>query len=147
MRIIMQFSETAGFKNGVAKPVLLKILCSLSFVSSGLSALFFLICMLFSGSVLQFFNEYALGESSAPFSIYIISVFIFFILFTMSLLGVFFMFGQKKKGFGLYLIPNSILMVLNIVIIYITFSPLWIAYLIASIAFIILYASLVKQMK
>lgn len=143
----MQFSETTGFKNEVVKPVLLRVLCTLSIVSSGLSALFFLICMLFSGNVLHFFNEYALGDSSVPFNIFIISAFTFFILFAISLLGVFFMFRQKKKGFSLYLIPNSILMVLNIVIIYVTFSPLWITYLIASIAFIILYASLVKQME
>lgn len=143
----MQFGETTGFKSEAAKPVLLRVLCSLSIISSGLSALFFLICMLFSGNVLHFFNEYALGDSAVPFNIFIISTFIIFILFVISLIGVFFMFRQKKKGFGLYLIPNSIFMVLNIVIIYVTFSPLWVAYLIASIAFIIIYASLVKQME
>ncbi len=143
----MQSSEAIGFKSETAKPILLRVLCVLSFLSSGLSALFFLICITFSGKVLHFFNEYALGDSSVPFNIFIISTFILFILFTISLLGVFFMFRLKKKGFSLYLIPNSILMILNIVIIYVTFSPLWIAYLIASIAFIILYASLVKQME
>jgi len=143
----MHYSETTGLKSEVTKPILLRILCVLSFISGGLSALFFLICLLFSGKVLHFFNEYALNDSSIPFNIFIISVVIFFLLFAISLLGAFFMFKQKRKGFSFYLIPNSVLMVMNIVIIYITFSPLWIAYLIASIAFIILYASLVKQME
>jgi len=143
----MHFSDTIKIKSESAKPILLRVLCVLSFISGGLSALFFLICMLFSGKVLQFFNEYALNDSSVPFNIFIISAVIFYILFAISLLGAFFMFKQKRKGFSFYLIPNSILMVLNIVIIYITFSPLWIAYLIVSIAFIILYASMVKQME
>jgi len=143
----MQLSETTGFKRDAAKPALLRVLCTLSLVSSGLSALAFLVCMLFSGSVLHFFNEYALSDSSMPFNLFIISTVIFFLLYALSLLGAFYMFKQKRKGFSIYLIPNSILMVLNIVIIYITFSPLWIVYLIASIAFIILYASQVKQME
>ena len=143
----MQKTEPVNIKNKSAKPLLLKILCICSFISGVLSALFILFCVLFSGKVFTFFNEYALNDGTLPLNIFIISSVVFFMLFAISVLGTFYLFKQKKKGFYFYLLPNCIFMVLNIIVIYIIFSPLWIIYLLVSIAFILLYASHAKQMK
>jgi hypothetical protein len=138
--IIMINTETIQQDRENARPFILKALCISTFISSGLSALFFLGCILLSGKVSEFINEYALNYNSLPLYIYIITSAFLFLLFVFSTAGAFMIFNNHSNGFYFYVIPNSIIMVMNIILVYITLSPFWMIYFLISLLSVILYA-------
>jgi len=122
--------------------IVLKALCLSTFISSGVSALFFLGCILLSGKVSDFISEYALNYNSLPLYIYTIASIILFLLFAFSIAGAFMIFNKRSGGFYFYIVPNSIIMVMNIILVYVTLSPFWIIYFLLSLFSVVLYAFL-----
>ncbi|HOY30842.1 MAG TPA: hypothetical protein PKW80_03085 [Bacteroidales bacterium] len=129
------------------RPVVLKTMCILSFISGGAGVLFFGACVLLSGRISGFFRDQDLNDEAIPINLFITVSVIFFLLFATSVTGAFLMFKKKRSGFYIYLFPNSLIMIVTIIIVYYTLSFLWILYLLAGILFIILYAQQYSQME
>lgn len=130
------------------RPVFLTVLCICTFIWSGAMSLFFLAGMLISGKVAEMISE-NLGGVAAVISGYII-LFMggFFILWFLSLFGAIKMFRMKKSGYIFYIIPNSIMLVMQALIIHYLPMVHWFIYLytVTSVLFILLYAFNLRKM-
>jgi hypothetical protein len=130
------------------RPGLLVALCICTFIWSGIMAIFSLIGIIASGMFADLFREY-LGGAAAVIGGYIaIIMAVSFIFWFLSLFGAIKMFKLKKSGFVFYVIPNCLMLIIQIALIYFMPSAHWIVYLytFVSVLFIVLYAANLKRM-
>ena len=129
------------------RPLLLTALCVFSFISSGAMALISLFGI-FVTSFLQdnIKNTFPALENMND-TFFIVMFLVIFILFALSLWGAILMFGLRKGGFVLYVIPNGLKLVFLIIFYLTTFNSYILAFLIVSIALIVLYSTQVRHMK
>jgi hypothetical protein len=129
------------------RPVLLSILCSLTFLCSGSATLLSLTGIFASGWVLRQVESMIPGVVDYSGTFFIILFLAMFIVWALSLWGAILMFGLRKGGFILYLIPNGLLLVLQVILTISAFNIYFLLSDLLSILFIVLYATQVKHMK
>lgn len=133
-------TENAGAKS--PRPVLLTILCILSFIGSGLSVITFLALLVGASRLMELFSfmpGLATGGAGAMGYLAIALV-----LNLGTLTGAILMWGLKKVGFFIYVAAYVLQFILPLVFDVATFSILG---LIIMAAFIILYGINLKYMK
>lgn len=128
------------------RPGMLTTLCILTFIWSGLWTLLSLIGIFASGWLGSVMDDYIPGMGGMGTGIFIVVFIVMFIIWGLSLLGAIKMFGLKKSGFIMYVIPNGLMALLQIFSIVAAFSPFGLIYLLVSILFIVLYAQNLKFM-
>jgi hypothetical protein len=129
------------------RPALLTILCIFSFFFSGAMTLFSLAGIVFSGVLTSLIRESVPGLEDLSAVYFIVSFLVLLILFGLSLWGAILMFGLRKGGFVLYVIPNGIKLVALVIYMLGAFNYYILALVITSTLMIVLYAGLVKFMK
>jgi hypothetical protein len=130
------------------RPTAVTVLCILTFIWSGLMALVSLIGIFASGWFASLLGDYgggALGDMAG--GILIVIFLISFILWGLSLFGAIKMFGMKKSGYILYMIPNCLMLIGQIIGIFSAFTFGSFLYLLVSILFIVMYGMNLKLMK
>lgn len=127
---------------------LLTILCICTFIWSGIMTLFFLIGIFASGIFSELLEEYISDISFISNSITVVMA-VSFIFWFLSLFGAIKMMQLKKSGFILYVIPNTLMLIPQIALIYFIPSVHWFIYLytFVSVLFIIFYAVSLKRMR
>lgn len=142
-------NEIANSKNETLskRKFLLTFLCVLTFISSGFFVIASLAGIFSSSWIAHAMEEFAPGYGTLGGSLLLILSFVCLIIFGLSLWGAILMFYQRKGGYIMYVIPNGLLLVVNIIAIFSARNPYLIIYLSVSVAFIILYATQVKNMK
>jgi len=126
------------------RPGLLTAFCILSFIWTGLMCLLCLVGIVASGWFASFFESYVPGVGGAIASYLIVFCVIFLIFYALKLWGAIKMFGMKKSGFILYIIPSALLLLLQLI--GINGQPVSLILLVTSIAFIVVYAMNLKHM-
>ena len=141
--------ETApqATENFAKRPALLTLLCILSFIANGLMVIIGLGGIFSSGYIANLMEQYSPGYESFGRELMLITSFSILLIFGLKLWGVILMFLGRKGGYILYLIPVGLLMIVNIVLLFATYSPIAIGYLLISIVFIVLYGNFLKYMK
>jgi hypothetical protein len=129
------------------RPFLLTLLCILSFISNGLMVIVGLAGIFTSGYISGLMEEYSKGYETIGREMLLIISFLVLLVFGLKLWGVILMFFGRKGGYIMYLIPSGLLMILNIVLVFATYNPAFIASLLISIIFIVLYGLFLKNMK
>jgi hypothetical protein len=129
------------------RPTLLTILCVLSFIANGFMVIVGLTGIFLSGYIAGLLEQYAPGYKSFGHELLLTFSFAILLVFALKLWGVILMFFGRKSGYVLYLIPTGLLMILNIVLLFATYSPIITVYLLLSIVFIVLYGIFLKHMK
>ncbi len=137
----------SAIENPTKRTVLLTLLCIMTFISSSIFVLISIVGIFSSHWVSIFLEQYTPGFGDRGGKILLLISFGSLLVFGFSLWGSILMFFRKKIGFILYIIPNGVLMILNILICFVTFNNYSIGYLVLSILFIILYSTQVKTMK
>jgi hypothetical protein len=128
------------------RPSILTTFLILTCIWSGLMTLLSLIGILASGTISGLIDN-AVPGLGALSGTYIIIVFIIsFVLWGMSLFGAIKMFSLKKSGFILYIIPNGLMLIFQLIGIATAFTLGSFFYLIVSILFIYIYAKHLKIM-
>lgn len=135
----------------------------MTFIWSGIWLIIHLIGIFWSGifsavtgQALREANLNFINSSGDLFLIGLIGGLVFFIFRLLSIIGAAKMMRLKKSGFTLYIIPNSLTLLLNIIAFSISASSMfkysfnfaffWIIYIFASLLFIIIYAIKLKHM-
>ena len=134
-------------ENYSRRSVLLTLLCLMTFVSSGIFVVISVVGIFSSHWVSIFLEHYTPGFGGRGGKLLLLISFGSLLVFGFSLWGSILMFFRKKIGFILYIIPNGLLMILNILICFVTYNVYSIGYLALSILFIILYSTQIKTMK
>lgn len=129
------------------RPGMLTTLCILTFIWSGLWTLLSLVGIFASGWLGAYVGGMLGGFGDMGTGIFIVVFVIMLIFWGLSLLGAIKMFGLKKSGFILYVIPNGLMALLQIFSIATAFTTGGLVYLLVSILFIVLYAQNLKFMK
>jgi tryptophan-rich sensory protein len=129
------------------RPALLTVACILTIIWSGLWALLSLIGIFASGWLAGMLESYMSGLGALGGAAFLIVFIILFVLFGLSLWGAIKMLGLKKGGFIMYVIPNGLMLLFQIIGIFSAFSFGSFLYLLVSIGFIVLYAMNLKNMK
>jgi len=132
---------------GHKRPALLTVLCILTFLCSGLATISSLTGIFASGWLLEMLEAFVPGLSNYSSSFLIVFFLILVVIWGLSLWGAILMFGLRKGGFVLYLIPNGLLLIAQAILTISTFNVFFLLFLLISILFIILYATQVKYMK
>ncbi|MQY78518.1 MAG: hypothetical protein GH151_04875 [Bacteroidetes bacterium] len=123
------------------RPTFLTVLCILTFIGSGLSALLFLIATIAAGAITNFLGSLpGMSEAATGGSVYFLVALIFALA---SLFGAILMWKLKKIGFFLYSGVNVIAIFLPII--FISGSISWFGAFI-TVVFIVLYGLNVKHM-
>lgn len=130
------------------RPGLLTVLCICTFIWSGIMTVMSLTGIIASRVFAEFITNYIGGMASIIGGYIAIVMGVFLILWFLSLFGAIKMFSLKKSGFIFYIIPNSIFLIIQILLIYFIPTMHWFVYLytVVSLLFIILYASNLKHM-
>jgi tryptophan-rich sensory protein len=131
----------------VKRPALLTVACILTMIWSGLWALLSLIGIFASGWLAGMLESYMSGLGALGGAAFLIVFIVLFVLFGLSLWGAIKMMGLKKGGFILYVIPNGLMLLFQIIGIFSAFSFGSFIYLLVSIGFIVIYALNLKNMK
>jgi tryptophan-rich sensory protein len=131
----------------VKRPALLTVACILTMIWSGLWALLSLIGIFASGWLAGMLESYMSGLGALGGAAFLIVFIVLFVLFGLSLWGAIKMMGLKKGGFILYVIPNGLMLLFQIIGIFSAFSFGSFIYLLVSIGFIVIYAMNLKNMK
>ena len=131
----------------VKRPALLTVACILTMIWSGLMALLFLVGIFASGWIAGMLDSYMSGLGALGGAAFIIIFIIGFALWGLSLWGAIKMMGLKKGGFIMYVIPNGLMLLFQLIGIFSAFSFGSFLYLLVSIAFIVIYAMHLKIMK
>jgi hypothetical protein len=139
---IIQASEAS-----TRRPVLLTLLCILSFIGNGFMVIVGLGGIFTSGYIAKLIEEYSKGYENFGREMLLIFSFSILLIFGLKLWGVMLMFFRRKGGYILYLIPTGLLMILNIVLIFATYNSIAAGYLVISIVFIVIYGIFLKYMK
>ena len=124
------------------RPVLLSVLCILTFIGSGLGILFWLLAIIGLGSLLGFLGKipgFGVGGGEST----ILAPIIFLILAILLLLSAIMMWRLKKNGYYLYILVKILGIILPILLIGSIFS---IGSLIIPVIFIVLYGLNFKAM-
>lgn len=129
------------------RPVLLTILCILTFFFSGIATLLSLAGIFTSEWLLSKIEPMVPGINDYSGTFFIIMFLIMVIIFGLSLWGAIMMFAARKGGFVLYLIPNGLLLVFQAILTISAFNTFFLVFLLISILFIFLYATQVRYMK
>jgi hypothetical protein len=140
----LKASEVSGDKK---RPALLTLLCIFTFVCSGFITLFSFLGILFSGWLAETVKEIVPGLDGMSSAFFIVLFLVLFILFSLSLWGAILMFGLRKGGFVLYVIPNGLKLVFLTIGVFSAFNYYSLGFLLFSVALIILYSTQVKHMK
>jgi hypothetical protein len=128
------------------RPLILTLLCILSFFANGLMVIVGLTGIFSSGYIADLMEKYSPGYQDFGFELLLVMSFLVLLIFGLKLWGVMLMFFGRKGGYILYLIPAGMLMIMNIVLVFATYNPAFIAYLLISIIFIVLYGIYLKHM-
>ena len=129
------------------RPALLTVLCIMTFLCSGFATLVSLAGIFVSEYIMDVLEPYAPQLVSYSNSGLIIFFLISVIIWGLSLWGSILMFNRRKGGFVLYIIPNGLLLIVQLVLMISYFNPLSLVFTLMSILFIILYATQVKYMR
>jgi hypothetical protein len=129
------------------RPALLTILCVFSFFFSGAMTLFSLGGIIFSNVLTNFVKDSIQGLEDFSSAFFIIIFLVLLILFGLSLWGAILMYGLRKGGFVLYIIPNGLKLVFLIILLLGAFNYYFLIFVMVSIAMIVLYATQIKYMK
>ena len=124
------------------RPVLLTVLCILTFIGSGLSILFWLFAIIGLGSLLGFLGKipgFGVGGGEST----IITPIIFLLLGVVLLLSAIMMWRLKKTGYYLYILVKALGIILPIILLGALFK---IGALIITVIMIILYGLNLKAM-
>ena len=125
------------------RPGLLTALCILTFIFSGAMALLSLIGIFASGWIMGMIGGSVGGLIGQYFAI---AMAISFILWGLSLFGAIKMFQMKKIGYVLYMIPNCLMLLFQLIGLVAAFTVGSLIFLLVSILFIILYSKNLKIM-
>ncbi len=128
------------------RPVVLTLLCILSFISNGLLVMVGLAGIFSSGYISELMEKYSGGYESFGYELLLVLSFTILLIFGLKLWGAILMFLGRKGGYILYLIPAGLLMIFNIVLIFATYNFFAIGYLLISIVFIVLYGIFLKHL-
>ena len=129
------------------RPALLSVLCILTFIWSGLMTLLSLIGIFASGWIMDLAGGSFGSLGSAGGAILIVVFVIMLIFWGLSFWGALLMFKLRKGGFIMYVIPNGLMLIFQLIGIFSAFSFFNLLYLLVSIAFIVLYGMNLKFMK
>jgi hypothetical protein len=129
------------------RPALLSVLCILTFLCSGAATLLSLVGIFASSWILDMLTPFVPGLASYSSSFLIVFFFILVVIWGLSLWGAIVMFNRRKGGFVLYLIPNGLLLILQIILTISAFNVFFLLFVLISILFIVLYATQVKFLK
>lgn len=133
--------------NNGKRPVLLSILCILTFIFSG-SAMLISLAGIFSSEWLLMKAEPMIpGVADYSASFFVILFLSLFIIWVLSLWGAILMFAGRRGGFVLYLIPNGLVFVLQAILTISAFNLGFLVFTLISLLFIVLYATQVRKMK
>lgn len=129
------------------RPALLTVLCILTFIFSGSAMILSLMGIFASGWLLETLETFVPGIFNYSSSFLIVFFLVLVLIWGLSLWGSILMFGLRKGGFVMYLIPNGLLLIVQTILTISTFNVFFLLFLLISILFIILYATQVKYMK
>lgn len=129
------------------RPALLIVLCTLTFIWSGLWTLISFAGIFFASFMSSFINEFTPEAENLPFDSFILICILLLLLFGLSLWGAILMFHRRKGGYVMYTISNGIMLTIQAVTLLIHFSIPSSIYLLVSIAFIILYGLTLKHIR
>ncbi|MEI6124019.1 MAG: hypothetical protein WCQ95_10380 [Bacteroidota bacterium] len=129
------------------RPLLLTLLCICTFVGSSIFVIASFLGIISSSLISRRIEELAPEGAAISEKILLLTSFTILILFGLRLWGAIFMFYRKKSGFILYAIPSGLLLIITVVLAFATYHPIVIIYLVASLAFLVLYAMQLKNMK
>ena len=142
--------ETPAIQDSTQKPsrpVLLRVLCILTFIGSGFGMILSVVGMFSSEWLLEQAEPLAPGILDYSKTVIVVLFLILAIIWALSLWGAILMFGLRKGGFVLYLIPNGLLLLLQIILTISSFDVFFLLYDLLCILFIVLYATQVRYMK
>lgn len=125
------------------RPGLLTALCILTFIFSGAMTLLSLIGIFASGWIMSMIGGSIGGMIGQYFAI---AMAISFILWGLSLFGAIKMFQLKKAGYVLYMIPNCLMLLFQIIGLLSAFTVGSLIFFLVSVLFIILYSKNLKVM-
>lgn len=129
------------------RPGLLTAACILTMIWSGLWTLFSLIGVFASGWIGGLVEGYVPGMGNLGGAVILIACIISLILWGLSLWGAIKMIGLKKGGFIMYIIPNGLMLLFQLIGLFTSFTFGSFFYFLVSIGFIIIYAMNLKNMK
>jgi hypothetical protein len=129
------------------RPGLLTVACVLTMIWSGLMTLLCLIGVFASGWIAGMLESYMQGFGALGGAAFLIIFIIGLVMWGLSLWGAIKMMGLKKSGFIMYIIPNGLMLLFQIIGIFSAFTFGSFLYLLVSIGFIIIYAMNLKIMK
>lgn len=135
-------------KNTVTKrPLLLTLLCILTFIFSGGATILSLVGIFASNWLIGKFDQLIPGGDTYSTAFIIVTFLVMLIIWGLSLWGAILMFGRRKGGFVMYIIPNGLVLVVQIIMMISAFHTYFLIATLISILFIILYSTQVKYMK
>lgn len=127
--------------------LIFNILCWGSFAFSSIFALFSISGIFFSGWYANTITMIVPALSGAGIAI-LLSVFILLlILAVLSFSGTLLMFRNQKKGFILYIVPNGLMLVFQIILFFEIYSIIWLIIALINIVIIILFSMFADKMK
>jgi hypothetical protein len=129
------------------RPVMLTLLCILSFISNGLLIIVGLAGIFSSRYISELMEKYSPGYESFGHELLLVFSFTILLIFGLKLWGAILMFFGRMGGYILYLIPAGLLMILNIVLIFATYNFFAVGYLLISIVFIVFYGIFIKKVR
>jgi hypothetical protein len=129
------------------RPFGLTLLCILTFICSGGATLLSLTGIFTSGMILERAETMIPGVADYSGAFVIVLFLVMFIIWALSLWGAILMFGMRRNGFILYLIPNGLLLILQVILTISAFNIYFLLFALISILFIILYATQLRYMK
>lgn len=129
------------------RPSILTTFLVLTCIWSGLMSILSLVGILASGTIVNLIDDAVQGLGALSGSYIVIVFVIMLILWGMSLLGAIMMFSLKKAGFILYIIPNGLMLIFQVLGLTSAFTFGALVYLLVSILFIFIYAKHLKIMK
>jgi hypothetical protein len=141
-------SSAESTQNKVSKrPWLLTLLCILTFIFSGGATIMSLIGIFASNWLIGKFDQLIPGSDTYSTAFIIVTFLVMLIIWGLSLWGAILMFGRRKGGFVMYIIPNGLVLVVQIIMMISAFHTYFLIAALISILFIILYSTQVKYMK
>lgn len=131
-----------------SRPGMLIVVCIISLVWTGLMSLLWLTGVLASGWLGSIVESYLPGGGSAVAQYFSIFCGVFLLFYVLKFWGVIKMLCLKKSGFVIYIIPSTLLLLLQVLLIMLApVSVIFIGLLVISILFIILYSMNLKHMR
>ena len=130
--------------NHPAKPGLLWKLCVVTILFSGSMTLFSFGGLFMSGFIANYINLYINGFYSLSGTVFFLFFLGTFLLFGSSLMGAIFMLRMRRLGFWMYVIANSVMIILSC---FVVMNVVNIIFITGSITFIVLFWLQRKHLK